>query len=97
MKQLNRMEMAIVKRTAKNTQSLRTKRDKIAKLLSEKQQEFQTIVDTIEKFEAPIREMTGGYSSEEVLNNSFEKVSEESEDSVEKVSEQEENINEIFN
>ena len=97
MKQLNRMEMAIVKRTAKNTQSLRTKRDKIAKLLSEKQQEFQTIVDTIEKFEAPIREMTGGYSSEEVLNNSFEKVSEEGENSVEKVSEQEENVDEIFN
>lgn len=97
MKQLNRMEMAIVKRTAKNTQSLRTKRDKIAKLLSEKQQEFQTIVDTIEKFEAPIREMTGGYSSEEVLNNSFEKVSEENEDSVEKVSEQEVNTDEIFN
>lgn len=97
MKQLNRMEMAIVKRTAKNTQSLRTKRDKIAKLLSEKQQEFQTIVDTIEKFEAPIREMTGGYSSEEVLNNSFEKVSEEEENSVEKVSEQEENVDEIFN
>lgn len=95
MKQLNRMEMAIVKRTAKNTQSLRTKRDKIAKLLSEKQQEFQTIVDTIEKFEAPIREMTGGYSSEEVLNNSFEKVSEDTEN--EEVSEQEENIDEIFN
>ena len=97
MKQLNRMEMAIVKRTAKNTQSLRTKRDKIAKLLSEKQQEFQTIVDTIEKFEAPIREMTGGYSSEEVLNNSLEKVSEEEENSVERVSEQEENVDEIFN
>lgn len=95
MKQLNRMEMAIVKRTAKNTQSLRTKRDKIAKLLSEKQQEFQTIVDTIEKFEAPIREMTGGYSSEEVLNNSFEKVSEDTEN--EEVSEQEENVDEIFN
>ena len=68
MKELTRFEMAVVKRTAQNTKSLRTKRDKLVAKISACQVELESINIMIEKFEQPIKEMTGGYTSEEVLN-----------------------------
>lgn len=68
MKELTRFEYAIIKRTAQNTKSLRTKRDKLIAKISECQVELESINTMIEKFEQPIKEMTGGYTSEEVLN-----------------------------
>lgn len=68
MKELTRFEMAVVKRTAQNTKSLRTKRDKLVAKISACQVELESINTMIEKFEQPIKEMTGGYTSEEVLN-----------------------------
>ena len=66
-KELSRFELAIVKRTAQNTKSLRTKRDKAAAKIAALTTELQEIEAVIEKFEAPVREITGGLSSEEVL------------------------------
>lgn len=68
MKELTRFEYAIIKRTAQNTKSLRTKRDKLIAKISACQVELESINTMIEKFEQPIKEMTGGYTSEEVLN-----------------------------
>lgn len=67
-KELSRFELAIVKRTAQNTKSLRTKRDKLVAKISKAQEELATINEAIDKFEAPIKEMTGGFTSEEYLN-----------------------------
>lgn len=69
MKELNRFEMAIIKRTAKNTQSLRNKRDKLVKQIEAAEEELKVLATAIEGFEAPIIHMTGGFTSEEVLNN----------------------------
>lgn len=67
MKELSRVELAIVKRTAQNTKSLRTKRDKLVEKIEKAQEELTTINETIKDFEAPIKTMTGGFTSEEVL------------------------------
>lgn len=66
-KELSRFELAIVKRTAQNTKSLRTKRDKLVEKIEKAQEELSVISETIEGFEAPIKTMTGGFTSEEVL------------------------------
>lgn len=68
MKELSRFELAIVKRTAQNTKSLRTKRDKLVAKIEKAQAELDVINNSIEGFEAPIRTMTGGFTSEEVLS-----------------------------
>ena len=71
MKELSRFELAIVKRTAQNTKSLRTKRDKLAAKIEKAQAELDVINNSIEGFEAPIRTMTGGFTSEEVLSGAM--------------------------
>lgn len=67
MKELSRFELAIVKRTAQSTKSLRTKRDKLVEKIEKAQEELGVINEAIESFEAPIKTMTGGFTSEEVL------------------------------
>lgn len=71
MKELSRFELAIVKRTAQNTKSLRTKRDKLVAKIEKAQAELDVINNSIEGFEAPIRTMTGGFTSEEVLSGAM--------------------------
>lgn len=66
-KELSRFEIAIVKRTAQNTKALRTKRDKAKAKIEALTVELQEIEAVIEKFETPVKEITGGLSSEEVL------------------------------
>lgn len=66
-RELSRFELAIVKRTAQNTKSLRTKRDKLVEGIEKAQEELGVINEAIEGFEAPIKTMTGGFTSEEVL------------------------------
>lgn len=76
MKTLTRFELAIVKRTAQNTKSLRTKRDKLAEKIAKAQQEMDEINQMIDRFEAPVVEMTGGFNSEQVLASLAEKENE---------------------
>lgn len=71
MKELSRFELAIVKRTAQNTKSLRTKRDKLVAKIAEARLKLDEINETIEGFEAPIKAMTGGFTSEEVLGGAM--------------------------
>ena len=79
-KELTRFELAIVKRTAQNTKSLITKRDKLVDKINKAQEELNIINETIDKFEAPIKEMTGGFTSEEYLNDTINKEESVSED-----------------
>lgn len=69
MRELSRFELAIVKRTAQNTKSLRTKRNKLVEKIEKAQEELNVINEAIEGFETPIKTMTGGFTSEEILNN----------------------------
>lgn len=72
MRELSRFDLAIIKRTAKNTKALVAKRDKLQAMIKKNQEELDTILATIEKFKAPIKEMTGGFTSEQVLNGEAE-------------------------
>lgn len=74
MKELTRTQMAVVKRTAQNVKGLRTKLAKINEKVEALTAEALSINNTIEQFEAPIRTMTGGFSSEEVLNGTMDAV-----------------------
>lgn len=60
--------MAIVKRTAKSTKQLRDKKAKLLAKVADIQAELASIEESIEIFEKPIKHLTGGFTSEEVLN-----------------------------
>lgn len=72
MKELTRNEMAIVKRTAKSTKQLRDKKARLLTKVAEIEAELASIEANIEIFEAPIKHLTGGFTSEEVLNGTME-------------------------
>lgn len=80
MKELTRTQLAVVKRTAQNVKGLRTKLAKIKEKVEALTAEAISIDNTIEQFEAPIRTMTGGFSSEEVLNGTMDAITEQIEE-----------------
>lgn len=65
---LDRFQMAAVKRTAQNTKKLVTKRDKINAQMRALAAELISINEQIDAWEAPIKVMTGGYTSEQMLS-----------------------------
>ena len=65
--ELNRLQLAAIKRAAKNVQPLRNKKARLIQRVEALQNEIEGIDATIEAWEAPVRTMTGGYSSEEIL------------------------------
>jgi len=69
---LTRNQIAICKRSYKNVATLIKNRDKLNKLITTKQTELENTLSEIEGFEAPIKTMTGGYTSEEVLNGTYD-------------------------
>lgn len=72
MKELTRSELAVCKRTAQNTKSLCSKRDKLIAKIKQSEIELESVNQIIESFEAPIKIMTGGFTSEEVLRGEME-------------------------
>ena len=68
MKELSRFEMAAVKRTAQNVKSMRTKLVKLEEKQSLITAEINQLEEMINDWEQPIIKMTGGFTSEQVLN-----------------------------
>lgn len=64
---LNRFQLAAVKRTAQNTKKLVSQREKINAKMHELASQLVAINEQIDAWEAPIKVMTGGYTSEQVL------------------------------
>lgn len=64
---LNRFQLAAAKRTAQNTKKLVAQREKINAKMRELAAELISINDQIDAWEAPIKVMTGGYTSEQVI------------------------------
>jgi uncharacterized protein YhaN len=65
--ELNRLQLAAIKRAAKNVQPMRNKKARLMQRMEALQREIEGIDATIEAWENPVRAMTGGYSSEEIL------------------------------
>ena len=64
---LNRFQMAAVKRTAQNTKKLVSQRDKINTQMRDLAAKLIQVNELIDNWEAPIKTLTGGYTSEQVL------------------------------
>lgn len=65
--ELNKFELASVKRTYNNVKRLYAKRDKIQEAIEAKQEELAVILDEIEVWESPIR-IKYGMTPEQILN-----------------------------
>ena len=77
---------------------MRTKLAKINEKIEALTAEAAVIGNTIEQFEAPIRTMTGGFSSEEVLNGTMDAMVdtyENQENVTNEVENTQENVNEV--
>lgn len=68
MKELSRFEMAAVKRTAQNVKTMRRKLEKLEAQQAEITKEINSLSELIYDWEQPIIKMTGGFTSEQVLN-----------------------------
>ena len=67
-KELTRFEMAAVKRTAQNVKTMRRKKDKLEAQQAIITKEINDLNEMIMAWEEPILKMTGGFTSEQVLN-----------------------------
>lgn len=72
MKELSKFELAAVKRTAQNVSMQRRKKDKLESKIADLQAELDMVNTVIDSFEAPIIKMSGGFTSEEILNGVME-------------------------
>lgn len=70
---LSRLEMASVKRAAKDVSILRRKLAKQTAIKAAANKEIEEIENQISLWEAPIIKMTGGFTSEEVLDGTMDK------------------------
>ena len=77
MKELSRFEMAAVKRTAQNVKTMRRKLEKLCEKQSEITTEINQLEELVYEWEQPIIKMTGGFTSEQVLNGEMNVINEE--------------------
>lgn len=63
-----RMAVSQIKNTAKSCFLLTRQKEKLEKEIAEKQAELETINTQWEEYQAPIRRMTGGYTTNDLLN-----------------------------
>lgn len=68
MKELSKFQMAAVKRTAQSVKSLRTKKAKLEEKQAVFTKEIGELEDMIMAWEEPVIRMTGGFTSEQILN-----------------------------
>lgn len=71
MKEFTKNEYAAIKRINNTTKVLRTKRDRIKAKIDLLQLDVDRFDKEIETWEAPIRNITGGFTSEEVLDGTY--------------------------
>ena len=69
--------MAAVKRTAQNVKTMRRKLEKLYEKQSEITTEINQLEELVYDWEQPIIKMTGGFTSEQVLNNEINVINEE--------------------
>jgi hypothetical protein len=67
-KKFTKIEIAVIKRTAQNVSQFVNKKAKIDAKIAELESEKAMLQPIIESFQGPIREMTGGYTTEDLVN-----------------------------
>ena len=72
MKEISKFEIAAIKRTAQNVNAMVTKKTKLKEKIDALQAEYDALSEAQEQFEAPIRKMTGGYGTEDLVEKVIE-------------------------
>lgn len=68
MKKFTKWEISVIKTTAKNVSRFYAQQAKITEKINALKKEYEAVDKTIESFETPIRTMTGGYSTADLIN-----------------------------
>lgn len=71
-KEFSKFLVAVIKRTAMNCSQLTTKKAKLVEKMSEMQGELDSIQIQLDSFQAPIKEATGGYTTEDLVKRVIE-------------------------
>ena len=71
-KKFSKFEIAVLKRTAQNVNPMVTKKAKLLEKIAELQDEYNKLSVMQDKYEASIKEMTGGYSTEDLITKVVE-------------------------
>ena len=72
MKKFTKFEIATIKRTAQNVSPMVSKKRKIAAQIIALKEEYDALAKMQEQYEASIRTMTGGFSTEDLVNKVVE-------------------------
>ena len=68
MKKFTKFEIATIKRTAQNVSPMVSRKRKIAAQMIALKEEYDNLAKMQEQYEASIRTMTGGFSTEDLVN-----------------------------
>lgn len=73
MKIFNKIQIAAIKRTAMNVAQFVTKKENIDKKIAVLEEEKKALQPMIDAFQGPVKEMTGGYTTEDLVIKKAEK------------------------
>ena len=73
MKTFNKIQIAAIKRTAMNVAQFVTKKENIDKKIAALEEEKKALQPMIDAFQGPVKEMTGGYTTEDLVIKKAEK------------------------
>ena len=66
-KKFSKIQIAVIKRTAQNVAQFVTKKERIDAKIAELEAEKASLQPIIDSFQGPIKEMTGGYTTEDIV------------------------------
>lgn len=66
-KKFSKIQIAAIKRTAQNVASFVTKKEKLDEKIAALEAEKKALQPMIDAFQGPIKEMTGGYTTEDLV------------------------------
>ena len=66
-KKFSKIQIAVIKRTAQNVAQFVTKKERIDAKIAELEAEKASLQPIIDSFQGPIKEMTGGYTTEDLV------------------------------
>lgn len=66
-KKFSKIEIAVIKRTAQNVNQFVTKKEKLDAKIAELEAEKAALQPIIDSFQGPIKEMTGGFTTEDLI------------------------------
>lgn len=72
-KRFSKIEIAAIKRTAQNVATFVTKKEKIDAKIAELEAEKASLQPMIDAFQGPIKDMTGGYTTEDLVQREIVK------------------------